>query len=685
MSTGRSMSSTSEAENLNRTGGLTPTARRDNQEYTLTSLPSAASELEWTRDLIAAATGPLVPKSEYAGGALVTIDPNGQSSLQSLRKYHVDVHIKDGFARTTIDQTYFNHTHSRLESTCHFPLPPDASLSRLAMYINGKLMEGGMPERDHARNTFEETKRRMLDPALLEWVDGSTFRMRVFPLEPRQEKRIILSYSQRLPSVDGQMTYRFPAGHTMDVVREWSAAVRIKNGDGSSWHSSSHDLKAVDSTARNDAADLLLESSEKNARLDRDLVIRVTSRNHQSASTVPSPPRSGEKVAVRPNEGVDAHHTAPTSEPDNAKSQSPLTLTLSPESGERGQEASSAEVQVKTGLQPRLHLLFDADGCLIERQWIERPQTNGVEANTTLLRITYAADGVVKVIDRDGKEQMTLNLHRAIAAEPKLVPDLNGLVVLPMPMRTPEVILAQANSVARSVSDSTAQADKSTTQNADLGQVGLRDADLSEDDALSLMLAYMANGNAARMVEIARARFIEKGHTRDSLYALLSRNPSALVRAAEPAPANGTASPGFDLRPPVEGSPLRQYLRQCLNWMDEPNPLMNTTDFRIDAPEGSFLKRMATARNWSVRWSSGNATKDLTQAQVQADFEQTLAFVATCQNDRIAWMILSAIKPQLSTPEQQTMLAKATERFELHPQIGRFARKERITALFAAR
>ncbi|HRA89095.1 MAG TPA: VIT domain-containing protein, partial [Planctomycetaceae bacterium] len=182
---------------------------------------------------MAAATGPLVAKSEYSGGALVTIDPNGQSSKLSLRNYHIDVHIEDGFARTTIDQTYFNHTHSRLEGTFHFPLPTDASLSRLAMYVNGKLMEGGMAERDHARNTFEEIKRKMLAPALLEWVDGSTFKMRVFPLEARQEKRIILSYSQRLPSADGQRSYRFPAGHTMDAVRDWSAHVVVKGGAGS--------------------------------------------------------------------------------------------------------------------------------------------------------------------------------------------------------------------------------------------------------------------------------------------------------------------------------------------------------------------------------------------------------------------------------------------------------------------
>ncbi|MCA9012444.1 MAG: FecR domain-containing protein, partial [Planctomycetaceae bacterium] len=239
-------------------------------ETILTAARSTSSQLEWTRDLMAAATGSLVAKSEYSGGALVTVDPHGQSSKLSLRNYHIDVHIEDGFARTTIDQTYFNHTHSRLEGTFHFPLPTDASLSRLAMYVNGKLMEGGMAERNHARNTFEEIKRKMLDPALLEWVDGSTFKMRVFPLEPRQEKRIVLSYSQRLLSNDGQLSYRFPAGHTMDAVRDWSAHVVVKGAAGTEWRSQSHAM-----TVKNDGDDLVLDAVLKNALLDRDLVLRV--------------------------------------------------------------------------------------------------------------------------------------------------------------------------------------------------------------------------------------------------------------------------------------------------------------------------------------------------------------------------------------------------------------------------
>ena len=161
-----------------------------------------------------AAESPLVPGSQYAGGTLIARDPNGQEAKLSLRKFHIDVHIEDGFARTTIDQTYFNDAPWQLEGTFYFPLPADASLSRLAMYVDGKLMEGGMAERDYARQVYETIRYTQRDPALLEWVDGSTFKMRVFPLEPRQEKRLILSYTQKLPSLYGQTTYRFPAGHT---------------------------------------------------------------------------------------------------------------------------------------------------------------------------------------------------------------------------------------------------------------------------------------------------------------------------------------------------------------------------------------------------------------------------------------------------------------------------------------
>jgi ferric-dicitrate binding protein FerR (iron transport regulator) len=243
------------------------------------SLPRASHVLDWTRDLMAAAESPLVPASQYTGGALIAVDPYGQQAPLSLRKYHVDVHVEDGFARTTIDQTYFNAQSWRMEGTFYFPLPPDASLSRLAMYVDGNLMEGGMAERDFARNVYETIVTRQQDPALLEWVDGSTFKMRVFPLEGRQEKRIILSYTQRLPAGFGQATYRFPAGHSLEAVRDWSFHARIKGGAGLGWQCDSHPLQAT-----KDGGDLLLDGSDRQVKIDRDITLTLLAANAGGSS-----------------------------------------------------------------------------------------------------------------------------------------------------------------------------------------------------------------------------------------------------------------------------------------------------------------------------------------------------------------------------------------------------------------
>jgi hypothetical protein len=202
---------------------------------------------------------------------LLAVDPNGQETKLSLRKFHIDVFIEDGFARTTIDQTYFNEQPFRMEGTFFFPLPADASLSRLAMYVDGKRMEGGMTERDYARQVFDSIVSRMRDPALLEWVDGTTFKMRVFPLEGRQEKRIILSYTQRLPSLYGRQSYRFPAGHSLQVVRDWSFHARVKNAQGMACTSPSHpSIRIV-----RDGTDLLLDLAEQNCKVNQDLALEL--------------------------------------------------------------------------------------------------------------------------------------------------------------------------------------------------------------------------------------------------------------------------------------------------------------------------------------------------------------------------------------------------------------------------
>ena len=229
--------------------------------------PQAVHGLGWTREMRMMLAPPPVPPSQDMGGALRSADG---SAVFTLRRCHVDVHVEDGMARTTIDQTYFNHLPSRQEGTFYFPLPADASISRLAMYVNGKLMEGGMAEREEARRTFETIKHKMQDPALLEWVDGSTFKMRVFPLEGREEKRIVISYVQKMDTLHGRSTLRVPLGHSLGKTGQWSFLTRIKEGRDAAWRSLHHDLKA-----EVEGSDLLLRTDKAADTMQRDVVLEI--------------------------------------------------------------------------------------------------------------------------------------------------------------------------------------------------------------------------------------------------------------------------------------------------------------------------------------------------------------------------------------------------------------------------
>jgi hypothetical protein len=144
-------------------------------------------------------------------GALVCKDEDGRPVGElGLKSHEVTVEILDGIAKTTVEENFENHTGRRLEGTFNFPLPSDASISRLALEVNGKIEEGTCLERERAREVFESIVRRMQDPALLEWQPGGFFKCRVFPIEPHATKRVIVAYTQALPCFQGRMTYVYP-------------------------------------------------------------------------------------------------------------------------------------------------------------------------------------------------------------------------------------------------------------------------------------------------------------------------------------------------------------------------------------------------------------------------------------------------------------------------------------------
>ena len=210
-------------------------------------------------------------------GGLLAVDPNGQEVRLELRRYTLDVYIEGGVARTTIDQTFFNHHHGNTEGTFFFPLPPGASVSRMAMYVNGKRNEAGMVERGRGQQIYNDIKYANRDPALLEQLEGNLYKLRIFPLEGRREKRIFISCTQTLDELYHNIRYWFPMDHTSDNAGRVEIKVRIRFGaELYDARSSTHQFES-----EIDGDDLLLSYSAENIKPDQDLLLNLLPKEKQ--------------------------------------------------------------------------------------------------------------------------------------------------------------------------------------------------------------------------------------------------------------------------------------------------------------------------------------------------------------------------------------------------------------------
>ncbi len=148
----------------------------------------------------------------FADGFIVIPRPNPLPNPFPLEVvYHkVDVKIDGQSAITKIDQSFYNPSQYQLEGYYIFPIPKGAVVNNFTMIINGKETKAELLDADKARKIYEDIVRQMRDPALLEYSEQNIFKLRIFPIEPRSEKKISISYSQVLESDNNLFEYVYP-------------------------------------------------------------------------------------------------------------------------------------------------------------------------------------------------------------------------------------------------------------------------------------------------------------------------------------------------------------------------------------------------------------------------------------------------------------------------------------------
>lgn len=163
-------------------------------------------------------TGGMASHSIAAGlsgaGTLYGVEVEGPPGIAArplqIDAQHVRVVVRDGMAEVEVDQKFFNPGERAVEGWYWFSVPEGALVTGFALETFGSLVEGELVERGQAKEKYEASASAGFQPALLEWVDGRSYRARIYPVNAGSSRRVVLRYLQQIPMVEGRLRFVYP-------------------------------------------------------------------------------------------------------------------------------------------------------------------------------------------------------------------------------------------------------------------------------------------------------------------------------------------------------------------------------------------------------------------------------------------------------------------------------------------
>ncbi len=107
---------------------------------------------------------------------------------------NVRVTLEGRVLRYEVEERFLNTGGRVGEADYLFPLPKNAAFQDLKLSINGEMVAGETLDADEARAIYEEIVRRQRDPALVEWMGSGLLRTRIFPIQPGEERRVVVRF-----------------------------------------------------------------------------------------------------------------------------------------------------------------------------------------------------------------------------------------------------------------------------------------------------------------------------------------------------------------------------------------------------------------------------------------------------------------------------------------------------------
>lgn len=145
---------------------------------------------------------------QAAASGLLTA--NGSNTDIEIQDHVVSVRIEDGYAITTVNNTFYNPSNTELEAVYEFPVPKTGTVAEFTVWIDGKPIIGEVVEKERAKKLYEAEKAAGRDAGLTEKVSFYRFESKVSPVRPQQTTKTRLVYVQPADVEGGIGRYVYP-------------------------------------------------------------------------------------------------------------------------------------------------------------------------------------------------------------------------------------------------------------------------------------------------------------------------------------------------------------------------------------------------------------------------------------------------------------------------------------------
>ena len=148
------------------------------------------------------------------GAAQGWIEPGPRVDRFDVEKTRSEVRVRlDGRVAQLEVTEWFRNRGSRVaEGHYLYPLPGEAVFQGFSLFQGDAELRGEIMDAAQARSIYEEIVRRRADPALIELAGHGLLRARVFPIEPGDERKVTLRYTQVLARAGNALQLQYAGG-----------------------------------------------------------------------------------------------------------------------------------------------------------------------------------------------------------------------------------------------------------------------------------------------------------------------------------------------------------------------------------------------------------------------------------------------------------------------------------------